>query len=162
MTQQVILVEQPSPAYAEEITSLIEKLPDEIVTVVGAKIFPFDAAQAVSQLHRLIDMSRYVVFVARESGDRIVGIVTLSESSALYAGGFFGTVPEFYVVPERRSTGVGTMLAAASQEYAQFHGWQCLEVTTPPLPQFEKALSFYERQGFSVTGRRKLKLETQQ
>ncbi|WP_297483110.1 GNAT family N-acetyltransferase [Ferrovum sp.] len=161
MMQQAIWVEQASPADAEEITSLIEKLLDEIVTAVGAKVFSFDAAQAESQLRRLIDLGRYVVFVARESGDRIVGVVTLSESSALYAGGLFGTIPEFYVVPERRSMGVGSMLAAASQAYAQFHGWQRLEVTTPPLPQFEKTLSFYERQGFLITGGRKLKLETQ-
>lgn len=28
---------------------------------------------------------------------------------------------------------------------------------TPPLPHFDKTLAFYEREGFAVTGGRKLK-----
>jgi hypothetical protein len=36
-------------------------------------------------------------------------------------------------------------------------GWTRVEVTTPPLPQFEKTLAFYEREGFAITGGRKLK-----
>jgi hypothetical protein len=31
-------------------------------------------------------------------------------------------------------------------------------VTTPPLPEFDRALRFYERQGCAVTSGRKLKL----
>jgi hypothetical protein len=37
-------------------------------------------------------------------------------------------------------------------------GWKRLEVTTPPLSLFERSLSFYTREGFSITGGRKLKL----
>jgi len=37
-------------------------------------------------------------------------------------------------------------------------GWTRLEVTTPPLPQFDKTLAFYTREGFSITGGRKLKV----
>jgi len=37
-------------------------------------------------------------------------------------------------------------------------GWKRLEVTTPPLPQFDNTLAFYEREGFAITGGRKLKL----
>ena len=33
-----------------------------------------------------------------------------------------------------------------------------LEVTTPPLPQFDKTLAFYEREAFAITGGRKLKV----
>jgi hypothetical protein len=33
-----------------------------------------------------------------------------------------------------------------------------LEVTTPPLPQFDIALAFYERESFEITGGRKLKV----
>ena len=160
MTQQAIQVDQAHPADAEEIASLIGKLLEEIMTAVNAKVFSFDAAKSASQLCQLIEMGRYVVFVARESGGRIVGVATLTESSAFYAGGSIGTIPEFYVVPERRSSGVGSMLAAAAQAYARFHGWQRLEVMTPPLPQFERTLSFYQSQGFSITGGRKLKLDT--
>ncbi len=36
-------------------------------------------------------------------------------------------------------------------------GGNRLEATTPPLPQFDKTLAFYVREGFFVTGGRKLK-----
>jgi hypothetical protein len=42
--------------------------------------------------------------------------------------------------------------------FGKARGWKRLEVTTPPLPQFEKTLAFYEREGFAITGGRKLKV----
>ncbi|BAP87649.1 acetyltransferase, GNAT family [Burkholderiales bacterium GJ-E10] len=161
MTQQTILVEQACPTDAEAIALLIGDLFEEIMNAVGARSFSYDADQSARQLRQLIDSGRYTALVARERGERIVGVVTLSESCAIYAGGFFGTIPEFYVVPERRSLCVGAMLAEAARAYAQRHGWRRLEVTTPPLPQFQRTLAFYEHQGFSITGGRKLKLEIQ-
>ncbi|BAP89046.1 acetyltransferase, GNAT family [Burkholderiales bacterium GJ-E10] len=153
-------MEEAGAADAEAIVSLIGDLLEEIMKAVGAKVFSFDAVQSAPQLRRWLDLGRYAAIVAREPGGRIVGVVTLSESCALYAGGFFGIIPEFYVVPERRSLGVGAKLAAAASAYARSRGWQRLEVTTPPLPQFQRTLAFYERQGFSVTGGRKCKQET--
>ena len=47
------------------------------------------------------------------------------------------------------------MEAAAS--FAFEKGWSRIEVTTPPLPEFGRTLRFYEANGFSVTGGRKLK-----
>jgi hypothetical protein len=41
----------------------------------------------------------------------------------------------------------------------QAKGWRRLEVTTPPLPQFDRTLALYQRDGFSISGGRKLKLE---
>ena len=159
MTQQAILVEQASAGDAEAIAALIGDLLEKIMNAVGAKIFFFDAAQSALQLRRWLDLGRYAALVAREPGGRIVGVVTLSENCSLYAGGFFGIIPEFYVTPERRSLGVGAKLAAAARAYARSRGWRRLEVTTPPLPQFQRTLAFYERQGFSITGGRKCKQE---
>ena len=38
-------------------------------------------------------------------------------------------------------------------------GWTRLEVTTPPLPEFDRTLAFYQQQGFSISGGRKLKMD---
>jgi hypothetical protein len=46
-----------------------------------------------------------------------------------------------------------------ARRLGQSRGWRRLEVTTPPLPQFDRTLAFYQRQGFSISGGRKLKLE---
>ncbi len=50
-------------------------------------------------------------------------------------------------------------LLAKAKRIARSKGWTRLEVTTPPLPQFDRTLAFYERQGFSISGGRKMKIE---
>lgn len=49
-----------------------------------------------------------------------------------------------------------TRLLDAVRDYGRGRGWTRLELCTPPLPQFERALAFYERNGFEVTGGRKM------
>lgn len=59
-----------------------------------------------------------------------------TESCALYAGGKIGIILEFYVVPEFRSTGIGARLISEVQNYGRENGWSCIELGTPPLPEF--------------------------
>lgn len=65
---------------------------------------------------------------------------------------------ELYVCPSYRSQGIGKMLMQSVKDFADERGWKRLEVTTPPLPQFDATLSFYEREGFEISGGRKLKV----
>jgi GNAT superfamily N-acetyltransferase len=102
----------------------------------------------------------YSVLLAR---DRVqpesLGFLALYESFALYTEGAFGTIPGFYVRRAYRSQGVGTLLLSEARRIGRLKGWRRLEVTTPPLPQFDGTLVFYQREGFSISGGRKLKLE---
>lgn len=41
---------------------------------------------------------------------------------------------------------------AEAKAFAKARGWRSLEVTTPPLPQFDKSLAFYERERFYISG----------
>jgi hypothetical protein len=50
-------------------------------------------------------------------------------------------------------------LLSEAKRLGQEKGWTRLEVITPPLPQFDRTMAFYEREGFSISGGRKLKLE---
>ena len=68
----------------------------------------------------------------------------------------FGTIAEFYARPEYRSRGVGLALMAEARALASTRDWRRLEVTTPPLPEFARTWVFYEREGFSIAGGRKL------
>jgi len=45
---------------------------------------------------------------------------------------------------------------AQAKSFGLSRGWIRLEVTTPPLRQFDRTLAFYEREGFAISGRRKL------
>ena len=85
--------------------------------------------------------------------------MSLYESYALYSEGAYGTIPELYVRSGYRSKNIGKKLLECAMKFAKGKGWQRLEVTTPPLPQFDKTLSFYKTNGFEISGGRKLKVD---
>ena len=97
--------------------------------------------------------SLHSTLLAMNDDGEAVGVLTLVESLALYAGGRIGVINELYVVPPYRSEGVGKILLDAAKELAEERGWQRLEVTTPG-EQYEKTLRFYEREGFLPIGPR--------
>lgn len=88
-----------------------------------------------------------------EEKDEYVGVITVTESLALYAGGRIGVINELYVEPQYRSEGVGKMLLDAVKDLARERGWVRLELTTPG-DEFEKTLRFYQREGFMRIGPR--------
>jgi len=98
------------------------------------------------------------VLLAHKGGEPF-GLLALYESYALYAAGIYGMIPEYYVRPAHRSQGVGAALLGQARLVGKSRGWRRLEVTTPPLPQFDRALSFYRREGFVISGGRKLTLD---
>lgn len=81
------------------------------------------------------------------------------ESYALYAEGAYGTIPELYIKKDYRSLNIGKLLLEKAKEFAISKKWKRLEVTTPPLPQFDRTLSFYEDNSFEIAGGRKLKTD---
>lgn len=123
----------------------------------GASAFDFDLPTASATLANFVAQEKSFVFVARGDGSTDLGFLALYESHAVYAGGVFGTISELYVRPAARSQGVGRGLIDAAQAFAHTRGWKRLEVTTPPLPAFERTLDFYRGLGFEISGGRKLK-----
>ena len=97
------------------------------------------------------------MFLAKDkTSERNIGFVSLYESYALYSEGEYGRIPELYVRPEYRSESVGLMLLNKASKFAISKNWERLEVTTPPLPEFERTLNFYQKNGFLISGGRKL------
>ena len=90
--------------------------------------------------------------------DGVVGFVAAYEGHALYAEGPFGVISELFVRPAYRSQGVGRRLVHAVRTFAAQRGWTRIEMTTPPLPHFERTLAFYATEGFVVSGGRKMKV----
>lgn len=91
--------------------------------------------------------------LALDESEEAVGVLTIVESIALYAGGRIGVINELYVIPAFRSEGVGKLLLDAAKELAEQRGWERLEVTTPG-EDYAKTLRFYEREGFMPIGPR--------
>ncbi len=96
--------------------------------------------------------------VLASDGDRPVGVITLNECAALYAGGEFGEICELYVARRFRSGAVGKRLIEAAVAFARQRGWTRLEVGAPELPKWQRSVDFYRRCGFGPVGPR-LKLE---
>jgi ribosomal protein S18 acetylase RimI-like enzyme len=141
-----------------EIAIMVGELLSEIMAAIRSPAFNFDPDETRARLAEFLSQEKYFVFVAHDGDKRPAGFVAVYESHALYAEGRFGTIPELYVRPEFRSMGLGQRLVSRAKAFASTRGWRRLEVTTPPLPQFDRTLAFYEREGFSVAGGRKLKL----
>ena len=147
----------PSHLTAPAIARLVGDLLQEIMANIKTQAFVFSLAETEARTLAWMRDGSYTVLLARD-GECVAGFVALAECRALYAEGRFGVIPELYVRPDRRSQGVGGALVDEAKRVARSNGWARLEVTTPPLPQFERTLAFYERQGFSVSGGRKMKL----
>lgn len=154
-----IRISRAQPADAATIAKLVGELLHEIETATGSKVFSFDSAGTETRARTWLINGTYTVFVAySDSGNEVLGFLALYESFGLYAQGAFGTIPELYVRPAFRSHGVGARLLAEARQFARSRQWTRLEVTTPPLPQFDRTLAFYQRRNFSVSGGRKLRM----
>ncbi len=151
-----ITIQPAGAADAEIVAELTGALLEEIMAASGTRHFVFDVETAARNFRAFLHGSGYAAHIARR-GSAALGLVTLSSTRALYAGGEFGIVTELYVTPECRSQGLGARLLETARDFARQAGWVRLEVTTPPLPEFERALHFYQSHGFEIAGGRKLK-----
>lgn len=97
---------------------------------------------------RMLASDQYTAFLAYDTSDTAVGLLTLHEISALYVAGQLGWIQELYVTPEARSLGAGQQLIEAAQRYGRERGWQRLEVNTPDADAWPRTVAFYRREGF--------------
>jgi GNAT superfamily N-acetyltransferase len=83
-----------------------------------------------------------------------VGVLTLNECAAIYAGGRFGTISELYGSRHYRSLGAGAQLVNAAVEFGRKRHWTRLEVGAPDVPRWQRSVDFYLGYGFRETGPR--------
>ena len=143
-----------------DLSLMVGELLNEIMITINHKAFNYNQANTTKRIKEFIALDKYWVFMAKDmkSGENI-GFVSLYESFALYAEGAYGTMPELYVRPKWRSNHIGNKLLNKVGEFAKSKNWHRIEVTTPPLPEFDRTLEFYQRNGFEITGGRKLKID---
>lgn len=147
---------QASPDNAEIIGSLVVHLTQEICERTNAQHFNIDLESTVRRCEALLSAVHYAAIIGW-SDITPVAVSTITETYALYAGGKIGVIQEFYVIPEFRCSGVGAMLMEQVRNYGQQRSWSCIELCTPPLPEFERALSFYRDNGLAAVGGRKMR-----
>lgn len=129
------------------------------MAAIKEPVFGFDPKATETRAREWIREGKSMAWLAHDPDRRAIsGFVALYPSYALYAEGAFGTISELYVRPAYRSQTIGAALLDAVIQAARARGWTRLEVTTPPLPLFERTYRFYKRQGFTISGGRKMKL----
>lgn len=149
-----IAVRRATPADLPEVLALVDALLRELGEEgEEAGSLPLEALAA--QIASLGE--RHVTFVATDAGARIVGVLTLATSFAIYAAGEYGVINEMYVVPDERCARVGALLIAAAAAHGRARGWRRIDVTAPESERWRRTHVFYERNGFVFTGP-KLKL----
>nr|CRH04416.1 putative GCN5-related N-acetyltransferase [Candidatus Magnetococcus massalia] len=153
MACQVRLAQQTD---APQVVALVDELLREIMQRSEMPAFALDSHQSRQQLTRWLAEGSYTVLLAEEA-DQAVGCLTMEHGRALYAQGRCATVREFYVAPHRRSQGVGKQLMERAIRRAASQGLRRLELTTPPIPAFERSVGFYQKHGFEITGGYKMK-----
>lgn len=141
---------------ADTIGRLVIKLTEEICLKTNARHFDIDLPGAIKRCRDLLHDKHYGAILGF-AGEQPVAVSTFTESYALYAGGKVGIIPEFYVDPAFRSAGVGAALIDRVKQYGREHGWSCVELCTPPLPEFERTLVFYQQNGLVPVGGRKMR-----
>lgn len=95
--------------------------------------------------------ARFLALLAKDESGAVIGVLTLSQSFAVYAGGEYGVIDEMFVRPAYRRQGIGRRLVDEAVAIAQQRGWFRLDVTGPE-DGGRRASRFYEKLGFEFTG----------
>jgi GNAT superfamily N-acetyltransferase len=111
-------------------------------------------AAVLKTTRELLAGSLISAFLAESNNSDPAGVLTLNACAAIYAGGRFGEITELYVRPPFRSQSVGAQLIQAAVEFGKVQGWTRLEVCAPPVPPWERSVSFYQKNGFLLLGPR--------
>lgn len=148
-------IELLSPrAHAREIADALENLYAELFGPQA--VLPAEVAQAALEDWHRNGRAHWAFRATDEVGD-MVAFFTLAESFAFFAHGAYGILNELWVRPDARSRGVGREILQFCGDFARQRGWERIDVSAPPLAKWDRTVSFYEKNGFVVTGR-KLKL----
>lgn len=145
-----------TPNDSEHIGSLVVKLTSEICELTNTQHFDIDLNGTVQRCRELLTEGHYAAIIGFNEGNP-VAVATITETYALYAGGKIGVIQEFYVSPEYRASGAGSMLLEQVKTYGAQQQWSCIELCTPPLPEFERTLNFYQKNGLIPVGGRKMR-----
>jgi GNAT superfamily N-acetyltransferase len=144
-----LLIREASEEDIEVITDMVIRL----LTELGGA--PVDREPYLKTCAELLKQPQsYTVFLAFSESNQCMGVVTIAESHAIYAGGRFGVIREFYVSPEKRSSKIGHELLSTVIEYSRIRNWKRIEVGAPNSQKWERTVSFYIREGFVEIGPR--------
>lgn len=118
---------------------------------------------AAPPLAQLADAARAVIggatteFLVAEAAGQIVGCLQLVERFSTWTNSRYGYVEDFVTSAAARNQGVGALLIEHARRLAAERGWDRIDLD---VEEGNRAISFYQRQGFHRTGYTIYRLET--
>ena len=139
---------EDAPIVGELAYKLVCEIAPEAIDSISLESYRSSAADLLAR------KDRFWALLAEAADGEAVGLVTLNECAAIYAGGRFGEIPELFVAPSHRSQGVASSLLRAAGAFARRRDWSRLEVGAPDQPRWQRTVKFYLREGFVEVGPR--------
>ena len=126
-----------------------------LLDIDSPRFDPQGYAAAASEL--LDSNSGFIAYLAVTGGgngtdEKVVGLITLAETCALFSGGRFGELQEFYIDPEYRSGGLGQRMLHFAVAEGKRRKWQRLQVNAPSPEKSQRSYDFYRKAGFEDIG----------
>jgi ribosomal protein S18 acetylase RimI-like enzyme len=122
-----------------------------LVTALG---YPTSAAQMRTRLESILADDDYATLVASD-GEQIVGFVGTRIGPLYESDGLYGQIMALAVETESRRRGIGRTLVHAAESMLRTRGVSVFVVTSGH--QRADAHAFYEKNGYTFTGRRYMK-----
>ena len=126
-----------------------------IAPLVSQLGYPSAAAEVEARLARLKDHPDIRAYVAEQAG-KPVGMVGLMVFPAFHRDGLHGYITALVVDEKIRGTGVGGVLLEAAEAWFAERGVKRVSLTT--ALHREDAHVFYEKHGYTYTGKRFTKI----
>jgi len=121
--------------------------------VNGGTNFNIDLNLLTLNSRALLQRENFGGFIALETNtNEPIGAITISLASAIYNGGDFGVITEFYVKDDYRSKGLGKILIKTALDFARSQNWNIVEVGAPNKSEWPRTIEFYKQNGFLEKG----------
>ena len=152
MSEATVNIEVAQPHEIFSVLELLEELLMELVDE-GHELPGVDKDKLHTDIRRNLDSEtgshgtpgRLIAILAKEDHGVAVGILMLTQSIALYAGGVYGVIDVMYVRPEYSGRGIERLLLDEAVAVAQRRGWRRLDVTGPEAGRSERTTRFSKK-----------------
>ena len=124
---------------------------EQVARLVSALGYPSSSAQMFHRLEGILADEDYATVVAYD-GEQIVGFIGTRVGLRYEGDGYYGQIMALAVAPGYQRRGIGRLLLHAAESMLIPRGVSVLVVTSGN--QRADAHAFYEKNGFTFTGRR--------